>query len=186
MKSPVAVTLLFATAVLAAAACTHSATTAAPPTQTIVNIGVDRPQAAVLRAPEEAGHEDLVVTASRTAVLNALVAAYSDLGIEVRYSNPQTSELGNRNFAKIHTIAGEPLSKFLDCGMTPTGPAASSYRITMSMLSMAVPDSAGIRVETRLQARATDFGVSTEPRDCRSLGTLEGRLHNLVKTKLMM
>ena len=173
-------------AVIATAACTNSATTATPAAQAIVNIGVDRPQAAILRTPQEAGHEDVVVDASRTAVLNALMTAYSDLGIEVRYSNPQTAELGNRNFAKIHTIAGEPLTKYLDCGMTPTGPAASSYRITMSMLSMAVPDSAGVRIETRLQARATNFGVSTEPRDCHSLGTLESRLHKLVKTKLAM
>lgn len=169
---------------LTLAACATAPQSAAP-TATVVTSMSDTH---IYKTNDADIHEDLVVNAPPVQTLIALKDAYTALGIEMKYSNPATSELGNLNFVKMHSIDGKPMSTYLNCGHTPYGLAADSYRIQMSMVSMVIRDSAsgGSRIQTRLQAKGSDPGVSTEPRDCQSLGTLEARLHKLVKTELAM
>ena len=178
MKTAFAVSI----ATLSLAACASGPQTAAPDNSRVTGMSDTH----VYKTSDADLHEDLLVDAPRVKVLNALKAAYTELGIEMKYSNPVTGELGNLNFVKMHSIAGTPLSNYLNCGQTAMGLVANDYRVTMSMVSMVVAEGTGSRVQTRLQAHATDAGTSTEPRDCQSLGSLEARLHQIVKTKLTM
>jgi hypothetical protein len=169
--------------ILAITACATGQQSAAPSNTAVTGMSDTH----VMKTTDADLHEDLVVDEPPVQTLIALKDAYAALGIEMKYSNPSTSELGNLNFVKMHNIDGRPMSTYLNCGHTPYGLAADAYRITMSMVSMVVRDgSNGSRIQTRLSARASDPGVSTEPRDCQSLGTLEARLHQIVKTKLAM
>jgi hypothetical protein len=120
-----------------------------------------------------------MIEAPPAAALAALNSAYADLGIEVKLWNPETGEVGNRNFTKMYRLAGKPLSDYVGCGTTTTGQAADSYRVTMSLVSRVTPAAGGSRVETQLTAYAEDIGSSKGTLACLTLGTLEGRLHDL-------
>jgi hypothetical protein len=119
------------------------------------------------------------VNAPPAAMLSALSAAYADLGIEVKLWNPQTGEVGNRNFTKMYRMAGRPMSDYLGCGTTTTGQAADNYRITMSFVSRVTPNGSGSKVETTLTAYAEDISSSKGTLACLTLGTLEQRLQQL-------
>ena len=176
---------LFVLGVLSLAACAppvSTAPTASPDVDAITAVSDTH----VLKGTGTDLHEDIVVDAPKVEVLNALKDAYAALGIEMKFSNPTTAELGNLDFAKIHSIGGTLLHNYLNCGHTSTGLAADSYRIRMSMVSMVIPEGSLSRIQTRLKASAWDIATSNNPRDCQSLGTLERRLHQLVKTKLAM
>jgi ribosomal protein L11 len=170
-------------AALTLTACAPAQQSASPTGSAVTGMS----QTIVLKTSDADRHEDVIVDEPPVQTLIALKDAYAALGIEMKYSNPSASELGNLNFTKMHSIAWKPMSSYLNCGQTPYGLAADAYRIQMSMVSMVVREGAGgSRIQTRLQAKASDPGVSTEPRECQSLGTLEAKLHQLVKTKLAM
>src|SRR5688572_20780929 len=59
----------------------------------------------------------------------ALKAAYAELGIPQVVSDPATGQVGNNNFFKSRQLADQPMSTYLDCGDSLTGPAADIYRI---------------------------------------------------------
>jgi hypothetical protein len=110
-------------------------------------------------------------------MLGALNLAYGDLGIEIKLWNPQTGEVGNKNFSKMYRLAGKPLSEYVGCGTITTGQAADSYRVTMSVVSHVTPNGSGSRVETQLTAYAEDIGSGKGTLACLTLGTLEERIH---------
>jgi hypothetical protein len=122
---------------------------------------------------------EATMNAPPPATLAALNSAYADLGIEVKLWNPQTGEVGNKNFTKMYRLAGKPLSDYVGCGTITTGQAADSYRVTMSLVSHVTPNGSGSRVETQLSAYAEDIGSSKGTLACMTLGNLEGRLHDL-------
>ncbi len=140
----------------------------------------------MLTRQEKLGHEDAVFSAPPSAVLAALRLAYADIGVEVKSSNPATGEIGNIEFVRLHKMAGRPMTAFVNCGSTATGPAADSYRITMLLVSVVKPQGTASVVETRFQARAVDIagGASAGQVECQSLGTLEQKLHDLTSEKL--
>jgi hypothetical protein len=113
------------------------------------------------------------------AALAALNSAYADLGIEVKLWNPQTGEVGNRNFTKMYRLGRKPLSDYVGCGTITTGQAADNYRVTMSLVSHVTPAASSSRVVTQLTAYAEDIGSSKGTLSCLTRGTLEARLHDL-------
>ncbi|MGZ3331668.1 MAG: hypothetical protein ACXU9O_01080 [Gemmatimonadaceae bacterium] len=132
-----------------------------------------------LRTYDGPRSDNAIIEAPPAATLAALNSAYADLGIEVKLLNPQTGEVGNKNFTKMYRLAGKPLSDYLGCGTTTTGQAADNYRVTMSLVSHVTPAGTVSRVETQLTAYAEDLGSSKGTLSCLTLGTLEARLHEL-------
>lgn len=135
--------------------------------------------AGVLRSSDAPAIGVITLNAPPDDVLGALSDAYSDLGIEVRLWNPQTRQVGNKNFSKMYRLGGAPLSTYVGCGLTTTGAAADSYRVTMSLISQVTPNGSGSRVQTELTAYAEDIGSSKGTLACLTLGTLEERIHQL-------
>ena len=122
---------------------------------------------------------DSLVNASPDTTFAALVAAYQDLGIEVKLLLPRAREVGNRRFSKMYELAGVRLSKYVGCGLSETGQAADNYRITMSIVSRVTPSGAGSRIDTQLTAYAEDLSSSKGAISCTTLGGLEERIHAL-------
>ncbi len=173
-----------ATLIVLASGCASAPSTAADKAHTdrIVEVTDN----GVLSRPEQLGHEDVTVSASPTTVSNALRAVYGALGVEVKYFNPSTGEIGNAEFVKMRKMAGQPLTDFINCGSTVTGPAADTYRVTMLLVSTVKAQGTGSLVETRFQSRAVNpaGGTSAGALDCQSLGTLEQKLYDLLRDKL--
>jgi hypothetical protein len=132
-----------------------------------------------LRTYDGPRSDQTIIEASPAATLAALNSAYADLGIEVKLWNPQTGEVGNKNFTKMYRLGGKPLSDYVGCGTITTGQAADNYRVTMSLVSHVTPAASNSRVETQLTAYAEDIGSSKGTLSCLTLGTLEARLHDL-------
>jgi hypothetical protein len=132
-----------------------------------------------IRTYEGSTSGQTIIEAPPAAALAALNSAYADLGIEVKLWNPQTGEVGNKNFTKMYRLAGKPLSDYVGCGTITTGQAADSYRVTMSLVSRVTPAAGLSRVETELTAYAEDIGSSKGTLACLTLGSLEARLHDL-------
>ena len=125
---------------------------------------------------------DSVIDSAPDAALAALQAAYEDLGIEVKMFDSNTRQIGNKRFAKMYELKGVRLSKYVGCGFTQTGPAADSYRVTMSIVSRVMPSGTGSRIYTELTAYAEDLGSSKGTLSCTTLGALEQRIQELAVT----
>lgn len=119
------------------------------------------------------------------AAMQALLAGYAALGIEVTLVDPPNRRLGNPRFVANRTLLGESLRRFLSCGETMTADRAATDRIYLSLVSTVRPLPEGrSEVVTRLESVAVDHrsgnGGSTTP--CRTTGALEGRLHSVARS----
>jgi len=127
----------------------------------------------------DANAADSTIDATPDLVFSAVAAAYQDLGIEVKFLNSATRQIGNKRFPKMYDLGGVRLSKYVGCGSTETGPAADNYRVTMSIISQVTPSGTGSRVSTQLTAYAEDLGSSKGTLSCLTLGGLEQRINQL-------
>jgi hypothetical protein len=167
--------------VLSLLAACSSATTGKPAQSDRVIATTD---VGTLRSHEVGSSGTTVIGAPRDAVLSALKAVYTDLGIEVKVWDPPRGQVGNRNFSKMYRLAGRPMSDYMGCGLTPLGPAANSYRITISLVSYVTQVVDSSRIETQLTASADDIASSKGQISCQTLGTLEAKVNDLVAQRL--
>lgn len=125
----------------------------------------------------------LAVAPSRA--FDALKAAYEELGIPPATIDPATARIGNTNFWKSRRLADQPISTYLNCGDTLTGPAADVYRIYMSLISAVRPDGkGGSELETAFTGQARNMdGASGDRVACGSTGRLEERIQKIILAK---
>lgn len=131
--------------------------------------------------------QQIKVQASADAVLTALAQVYSELKVPLGTLQTGARRIGNANFpVTMHSLAGRPMSAFLDCGQSPPfGNRADQSAVTISIIStvVAIGDSAS-QVTTELQGQARGLGTSTEAIHCQSTGVLEGRIN--VRVQLLL
>jgi hypothetical protein len=157
-----------------------SAPASGPPTTDRVIANTDVGQIRTRDDAEQIVH--LGVTTS--AAMAAAAAAYKELGVEVKLSDPSTGEIGNRRFSLYHRFAGVALDKYLGCGLTTTGAGANSYRITMSLVTyVSAAAAGGSNVQTKLTATGDDPSSSQGQLACLTTGLLEQRVNDLIAAK---
>jgi hypothetical protein len=120
----------------------------------------------------------------RNVVVPALKEAYEELGIPVKVADAVSGQVGNNFFVKHWKLGDQALSHYLQCGNSSTGPAADNYKITLSVLSLVSPDSAGSKVNTVVQARADDSAGSSGSVQCQTTGFLESDLNRILLRRL--
>lgn len=127
--------------------------------------------------------QDSKIDATVDAVWNATVAAYGELGIEIRHMDRPKGEVGNRSFVASRTIGGKQLGAYLNCGMDPFGGThANSARIELSVMStITLGDDSSSVLATRVDGTARRIGVSSDPLPCGSIGTLEAEIARRVR-----
>jgi hypothetical protein len=183
--------LLAPVAFLALAACASAGTPAAggAPETVVIALPPDavgtgsRPVLLPLHRDERGSR------ATRAAPLDqvwaVLPAVYDQLGIAVATLDARTHRIGNTALVAHRRLAGQRVSAFLECGTTAFGaPLADTYRIEASVLSTQRPAPAGAMLETRLEARAVNPGVSGAPVRCASTGRLEELIARAVERRL--
>ena len=116
----------------------------------------------------------------------ALRTVYTELEIPALVSDPATGRVGNTDFWKSRRLGNEAMSNYLNCGESFTGPAANSYRIYISLVSIVRPDGkGGSELETAFHAQAQNMeGTSADRVPCGSTGRLEERIRKSVLLKL--
>lgn len=119
--------------------------------------------------------ESATIAAPPAVVWTAAKKVYASLGIPLAVDNPAAHQLGNQNFYASRQFAGQPMTKFVDCGNGMTGQKAATYRIYMSLLTTIESDGgSGARVHTTFVPMGQDVTEgSTDRIACGSKGTLE-------------
>ena len=126
------------------------------------------------------------VAAPPSRVFEAAKLVYTELGVPAGTHDPATGRIGNTDFWKQRRLGNEPLSSYLNCGDSFTGPLANTYRIYISLLSQVRPDGkGGSELETAFHAQAQNMeGSSGDRIACGSTGRLEERIRKTVLLKV--
>ncbi|HET6229896.1 MAG TPA: hypothetical protein VFE05_07505 [Longimicrobiaceae bacterium] len=113
----------------------------------------------------------------------ALPAVYTQLGIEPNVNDPGTRTVGNLRFTPHRQYNGQPLSKYVNCGISNTtgAPLADTYLVRMSLRTTVEAQGTGSRLNTTMEATARNVeGTSTSNVRCQSTGLLEQRIATVV------
>ena len=157
-----------------------------PPAPIIVNDDRD----AVLSAAmgERVVSSDQSIYASVAAppdkVHQALIVAYSELGVPATAINPKDGLVAALNRRAFNRLGNERLSRYVSCGDSMTGPRADQDRVVLSVISWAKPEGNGTRIESRIVGNATDSGGTSMRMPCTTTGELESRIHKAAKAAL--
>lgn len=130
----------------------------------------------LVRVEEAPSSLTMVVPRSKGVTWRAVLDAYSALEVPVANIDSVQGLVTNPRLRVSRRLAGQPLSRYFDCGTTAFGrPAADEYVLNISLtthVEAMAPDSS--RVSTSVDANARDpRGTSTEPVRCGSRGSLE-------------
>ncbi len=100
---------------------------------------------------------------------------FNDLKIPRDKRDSAQGILAATRYTKSSSMAGQPMSRFMNCGMGMTGPNADHYRISMAVAALLTPVSATrTRVGVGLAASGMNMqGASTDPVMCGSSGRFE-------------
>lgn len=93
--------------------------------------------------------------------------------------------LVNPRLVRLRSLAGSPLSRFLDCGTGITGPNADSFRVILAFAALVDsvgPSSTRIRLTVLAGAESTE-GVAKTAVACASSGALEERILTAVRAR---
>jgi len=115
----------------------------------------------------------VAIAATPDKTWDAMMAAYAVIGVDVKYLNRPTGELGNRDAVMSRRIATGELSRYLDCGTDPFAvPQANAYPVKTSVVTRMWPDGAGTKIETMFSGSMTKPGAGATVH-CSSTGSLE-------------
>jgi hypothetical protein len=118
-------------------------------------------------------------------VWKALPVAYADIGLA---GGPAIGQ--QQTFAAVipslrRRLDKIPLSRFLNCGTTPSGAlGADEHLVRLQVTTIVEPQSTGTRLRTQVLARATSVENSNGAQECSSTGVLEQRLAQAVDARL--
>lgn len=127
----------------------------------------------------------LTVEAPPDSVYLALRSVYKDLAVPLEFDIPRERRMGATDFYKTRRMAGQPISRFLNCGETFSGPAADSHRIYMTLVSTVTPSDSGSRLDIVFTASSQNLdGTSSDRLPCGTTGALERWMRDAVATKL--
>jgi len=125
------------------------------------------------------------IPVSPSRVFAALKSVYEEMGVAPAINDPTTGHVGNTDFWKTRKLGTEPISAYLECGTSITGPAADTHRINISVISQVRPDGKGeTELETALSALARSMDGATSDRACGTTGLLEQRIRQRLLDKL--
>lgn len=175
-------------AVLALVGCSSGGGTKAPtPGPIIVNDERDAVLSAAMGERVISDDQSIYesVAAPPDKVYQALIVAYSEVGIPASIINPKDGLVAALNRRAFNRLGTERLSRYVSCGDSMTGPRADQDRVMLSVISWAKPDGTGnTRIESRIVGHATDSGGTSQRMPCTSTGQLESRIHKAAKTAL--
>ncbi|HEX6070199.1 MAG TPA: hypothetical protein VFZ18_10245 [Longimicrobiaceae bacterium] len=166
--------------ILALAGCASGAATGRPPENparvTTAGTGAD----ILIANDTEAGA--LGVRATPEAAWIGLPGVFEALEIPVDRVDSRQKTLGNSGFTTRRRLGGQPLSAYLSCGSTLSGPIANQYEVRLAVVSQILPAAEGdahIRTRVEATARSRD-GASSSSVPCASTGGLETRIAELL------
>lgn len=154
-------------------------------------VGAQRPTA--VRLPGylaamslDSGSVDVTLPASAGAVFFAARQVFFELQIPTPMADSARGYLINGRFIKLRSLAGAPLSTYLDCGSGITGPNADAFRVIMAIAAFVDatgPTTSRLRLTVLAGAESTE-GASKSAVACASSGLLEDRVLRTIRVKI--
>ena len=138
--------------------------------------------------PLDSGGVDVVLAASAGAVFFAARQVFFELKIPMPMADSARGYLINGRFIKLRSLAGSPLSTYLNCGAGMTGPNADAYRVTMAIAALVDPKgptTSRLRLNVFAGAESTE-GASKSAIPCASSGVLEDRVLRTIRAKIRL
>lgn len=174
---PVALSLTFAIA-----ACASSPTLGSgPATQTIRTAG----SSTGLAISPTTSIVTKTIPLPVDQVWRALPGVYASLGIPLTTVDQKTHTIGNEGLKLRQELGSVPLSMYIDCGTTQTGPNADSYDVLLIVLTQLTPgDPRSTKMTTTFDASAKPAALAQDYSHCSTRGVLESRLVDSVLTRL--
>ena len=123
----------------------------------------------------DSGTVDVTLPASAGAVFFAARQVFFELQIPTPLADSSQGYLVNGRFIKLRSLAGFPLSTYLNCGSGMTGPNADAFRIHLAIVARLVPlPNERTRLTVALAAGGTNVsGNAWDPVRCPTRGVLE-------------
>lgn len=119
------------------------------------------------------------LVAPASLVWEALLAALTERNVKGEILDRAAGRAGDTALVMMRQWNGQPLSRFLDCGSTMTGPRADQDRvraILLAQLSHLSADTIAVAVHFSANARSLQSGSSGTQLTCTSTGQAEKSL----------
>lgn len=155
-----------------------------------------RPRAGDMMRMEIAGHSGMIpldsiareydMEVSRGAVFHAAAQVMRELGIKFEVSDSLRGAVGLANVVHRRRFAGQPISKWLDCGTGFMGLNADNWRVRITAFAFGIgTDPRHSTLKVAILAGGRDIaGNSTEEFPCASTGAFEKMFAERVRLRL--
>jgi hypothetical protein len=121
--------------------------------------------------------QDHALKAAPEKVYEAALRAFADLGIPTGRTDGTKGIIGSERFERMTSLAGSPMSRAFECGRSPAGPYADSFRLEIAVVAWVAPLAGGTNLGLATIASGRDIsGVGRNPKECASTGALELKL----------
>ena len=111
------------------------------------------------RLPADMVTASFDVPSSAEEAWPALKAVFEELKIPTPEVSESTRTLRNLRFVVSRRLGGQRLSRYLDCGRSPTGPNANTHRLELEIASRVVAEGPE---ESRIDTEIAGIGMNTE------------------------
>lgn len=171
--------------VLAIVACSSASggSAGAPPTRETVKVAVGPQETMDITRDNDV--RTLQLGAPRARVWTALMATHDAIGLA-----PSVVDAGAGTASFVHQnskrLNGRPLSAYVDCGRGSSGPRADIYNVTVRVNHVLRAQGSGdnTTVYTVVNAWAKPVGMTGDPVQCHTLGTLEKKIAEILQIRL--
>lgn len=132
--------------------------------------------------PNEPAHAPDTLSMTQQKAWEALPALFAKLGVAISVVDTESHVLGALRVPQRRMVAGERLSRLLECGTGSFGPNADRYSVNLTVLVsvQSLPDGQAV-IETRVGGVAAPNGLNSSV-NCASTGVLEDRITAELRT----
>ena len=115
--------------------------------------------------------------ASPDKVYEAVLKAFAQLEVPTGETDGKRGIIASERFERSRVLLGKPMSHSFNCGDSPTGPLADSYRLEIALVAWVADDNPGTKLSLATIASGRDAtGANQHHRGCASLGFIETTL----------
>jgi hypothetical protein len=116
----------------------------------------------------------------------AIKGAFDDLRVPLDVNDARGEIVGNRSIKSVVAFAGYRLSRLVDCGSSPTGQNADTFRVSLVLLALLdSTDATHTKVRVGFVGGAEPVaGAMRQGVQCGSTGVIEARLIELANKHL--
>jgi hypothetical protein len=126
------------------------------------------------------------LSATRSEAWEPLLEAWAEVGLPEPAADRPSFTVSISNHTVQRRLARTPLSQYLSCGTSISGPNADSHRIRLTVNALLEPageERSVLHVRVEAVAHSTE-GASASPLQCATLGKLEAAIVSSVQRRL--